>query len=134
MSHAPPVADGDPLPDGPGDDDPPEGPSDGDPLPDGPGDDAPGDGAGVATTGAGDRPGYAGGGTDRTVERAGGSGEGRGAVDCPGPFPSGNAAAVGAYGKMPAGTLEAGSVRAADPLEVGSTAGLSERAALVECA
>ncbi len=116
-------ADGDPLPDGPGDVDP---------LPDGPGDDAAGDGAGVPTTGVGVRPGYTGGGTDRTVERAGGSGEGRGAVA--GSLPAGYAPAVGAYGKTPAGVTEAGSVPAAGPPAAGSTAGLRGWAALISCA
>jgi hypothetical protein len=116
-------ADGDPLPDGPGD---------GDPLPDGPGGVGVGDGAGVPTTGVGARPGYAGGGTDRTVERAGGSGEGRGAVA--GSLPAGNAPAVGAYGKTPPGVLEAGSVPAAGSPAAGGAAGLCERAALISCA
>jgi hypothetical protein len=131
VSHVPSGADGDALPDGP---------ADGDPLPDGPDDGAPGDddggavgdGAGVPTTGVGARPGYTGGGTDRTVERAGGSGEGRGAVA--GSLPAGNALAVGRYGKTPAGAPEVGSVPAAGPPAAGSAAGLCERAALVSCA
>jgi hypothetical protein len=98
-------ADRDALPDGPGDgapgDDDGGAPGDddggapGDDDGGAPGDDdgAVGDGAAVPTTGVGARPGYTGGGTGRTVERAGGSGAGRGAVA--GSLPAGSEPAVG---------------------------------------